>query len=442
MKAAALRLFFVNRYFHPDHSATSQMLSDLVFALAKRGHRITVVTSRLGYEDPLARYPKRETVDGVDILRVATTRFGRAGLAGRAVDYVTFYLATAWTLLLKVGRGDVIIAKTDPPLLGLATMPVARLRGARQVNWLQDIFPEVAIELGMGKTGIWRVLFSTLRRWRDRVLRKAALNVVIGERMADVVRSVGVAPDRVRVIPNWADGAVVRPVPAEVNGLRQAWGLGDTFVVGYSGNLGRAHDIATMIEAMARTEAGMAGHAGAVRMAVGASPVQQPASGKPITWLFVGGGAKMGVLRDETRRRHHARVQFHPYQPRAQLAENLSVPDVHLITLQPALEGLIVPSKYYGIAAAGRPAIFIGDPEGEIARILTRTKTGFVVAAGDSESLARIILSLAKDPQLALEYGRRARALLENTHDLPFAVAAWEDALSRLSREGRAEAKP
>ena len=442
MKAASLRLFFVNRYFHPDHSATSQMLSDLAFALAKRGHRITVVTSRLGYADPLARYPRRETVRGVDIVRVPTTRFGRAGLAGRAIDYVTFYLATAWALLLAARRGDVIVAKTDPPLLGLVTMPVARLRGARQVNWLQDIFPEVAIELGVGKALVWRILFSALRRWRDRVLRKSILNVVIGERMADVVRRTGVPPERVRAIPNWADGKVVRPVPAEANGLRQAWGLDDTFVVGYSGNLGRAHDIATMIDAMALTEAGIAGHAGALRMAVGASPVRQPASGKPIAWLFVGGGAKMGVLRDEVRQRHNVRAHFHAYQPREQLAESLSVPDVHLITLHPGLEGLVVPSKYYGIAAAGRPAIFIGDPEGEIGRILTRTQTGFVVAAGDSEGLARTILSLAADPQLALEYGRRARALLERAYDLPFAVSAWENLISDVSSEGRTETKP
>lgn len=439
MKAGSLRLFFVNRYFHPDHSATSQMLSDLVFALARRGHRITVVTSRLGYEDPLARYPRRETVSDVDIVRVPTTRFGRAGLVGRAIDYVTFYVATAWTLLLKARRGDVIVAKTDPPLLSLVTMPVARLRGARQVNWLQDIFPEVAIRLGMGKRPASRILFSALRRWRDRVLRKAALNVVIGERMAEIVRRTGVSPERVRIIPNWADGNVVRPVPAEANGLRQAWGLGDAFVVGYSGNLGRAHDIATIIEAMALAEAGSAGHTGALRMVVGAPPIQQPAPAKPIAWLFVGGGAKMGVLRNEVRQRQYARVQFHPYQPREQLAESLSVPDVHLITLQPKLEGLIVPSKFYGIAAAGRPAIFIGDPDGEIGRILTRTQTGLVVAAGDSDGLARAILSLAREPVLALEYGRRARALLERAHDLPFAVSAWEDVISRASSGGKTE---
>lgn len=417
------------------------MLTDLAFALARRGHKITVVTSRLGYEDPFARYPRQESVNGVDIIRVATTRFGRAGLAGRAIDYLTFYLTAAWTLLLRVRRDDMIIAKTDPPLLGLATMPVARLRGAHQVNWLQDVFPEVAIELGMGKTRARRIVFAVLRRWRDRVLRKAVLNVVIGERMAEVVRRLGVPVERIRIIPNWADGKIVRPVPAEKNDLRRAWDLGNTFVVGYSGNLGRAHDIATIVDAMALTQASSVNRTGTLRLAVGASPIQEPAPVKPITWLFVGGGAKMGVLRGEAVRRHYDRVQFQVYQARERLAESLSVPDVHLITLKPELEGLIVPSKFYGIAAAGRPAIFIGDPEGEIGRILTRTQTGVVVAAGDSDGLAQAVLSLAREPRLALEYGQRARALLERAYDLPFAVAAWEEVIAHVSARSRVEVK-
>lgn len=427
-----MRLFFVNRYFYPDHAATSLMLTDLVFALARRGHSITVVTSRLGYDDPLARYPRRETVNGVDIIRVATTGFGRAGLIGRAIDYVTFYLATAWTLLLKARRGDVIVAKTDPPLLSLVTMPVARLRGAHQVNWLQDIFPEVAINLGMGQALPWRVLFSMLRWWRDRLFRKASLNVVIGERMAEVVRSAGVSAARVRVIPNWADGKLVHPVATDANGLRKTWGLGDAFVVGYSGNLGRAHDIGTMLEAMALTEAGSATQVDTLRMAVGAPPVQQPAPATPMAWLFVGGGAQFAALKAACAEQGCKNVHFHPYQPGEQIAESLSVPDVHLISLRLALEGLVLPSKYYGIAAAGRPAIFIGDPEGEIGRLLVATGTGFVVAEGDGAGLAAALRKLADDVRLRDAMGRRARALFESKYDVPFAVEAWEEALWSL----------
>jgi glycosyltransferase involved in cell wall biosynthesis len=121
---------------------------------------------------------------------------------------------------------------------------------------------------------------------------------------------------------------------------------------------------------------------------------------------------------------------FQSYQPREALSESLSVPDVHLISLRPALEGLIVPSKYYGIAAAGRPAIFIGDPDGEIARILKESDTGIVVAEGDGPALMRAVRDLASNPERCEAMGRRARGLFEAKYDIAFAVEAWEEAIS------------
>jgi len=425
-----VRLFFVNRYFYPDHSATSQMLSDLAFALADRGHRITVVTSRLSYDNPSARLPARDTVRGVEIVRLATTGFGRSGLAGRAVDYLTFYLAAAWLLLRQVRRGDVVVAKTDPPLLAVVTTPIARLRGAHPVSWLQDIYPEVVTALGMAGGRLSRVLFAALKWLRDRALRKASLNVAIGERMAAELHRLGAPRASIRVIPNWADGRVVRPVSRAGNELRRAWGLTDAFVVGYSGNLGRAHDTATILAAMALTAASSAAP---VMELAGGSDLPEPEHPEPaIQWLFVGGGAQLAKLKAETERRGDRNVLFEPYQPRDALSASLSAPDVHLISLRPGLEGRIVPSKYYGIAAAGRPAIFIGDPDGEIARILTTTGTGLVVAEGDGDSLARAIVGLASARRTADDMGRRARALFDERYDLPFAVQAWDDAIRSL----------
>ena len=425
-----MRIFFVNRYFYPDHSATSQMLTDLVFALAKRGHVITVVTSRLSYDDPLARLPKRELIDGVDVIRVATTGFGRGGLAGRAIDYLTFYLAAAWALLLKARRGDVIVAKTDPPLLSLVTMPVAWLRSARSVNWLQDIYPEVATILGLGGGRFRSGLLAVLRWWRDRALPRAALNIAIGERMAEALGRMGVPAGRIRVVPNWADGRLVRPIPVGESALRREWGLEDAVVVGYSGNLGRAHDAETILAAIGQTEGKVVQQRELARVANGVTQMQ--AMEKPLAWLFVGGGAQLERLKSESRQRGFLNVHFQPYQPRERLAESLSVPDIHLISLRPALEGLIVPSKYYGIAAAGRPAIFIGDPDGEIGRILSATGTGVVVAEGDGAGLAQAVRRLAEDPDLRKEMGRRARGLFEAQYDVSFAVDAWEDVVSRF----------
>lgn len=423
-----MRLYFINRYFYPDHSATSQMLSDLVFALAQRGHQITVITSRLSYDDPTARLPRRETVRGVDVVRLATTGFGRAGLVGRAADYVTFGLAAVWLLLWRLRRGDVVITKTDPPLLSLVTTPIARLRGARAVNWLQDVFPEVATALGMARGRVSGSALAILHRLRNRALRKASLNIAIGDRMAMEVRRLGVAPDRVRVIPNWSDGRSIRPISAQHNHLRTKWGLQGKFVVGYSGNLGRAHDVATIVDAIGIS----AREAKAGPVAVPSADVIQTivASDARVSWLFVGGGAQLQKLKAETDRHSDRDVMFQPYQPREALSESLSVPDVHLITLRPALEGLIVPSKYYGIAAAGRPTIFIGDPNGEIAHILKESDTGIVVAEGDGPALIRAVRDLASNPERCEAMGRRARGLFEAKYDFAFAVEAWEDAIS------------
>src|SRR5262245_59016805 len=156
-------LIFLNRFLHPDHSATSQMLSDLAFALAKPGAAVTVITSRQRYDAPMDALPPRETVDGVSIYRVWTSRFGRANLLGRVIDYATFYLSAAWRLWRLARPGDVVIAKTDPPMLSVIAVPLCRRRGVRLINWLQDIFPETAQALGVGGR-VARTPFRLVRR--------------------------------------------------------------------------------------------------------------------------------------------------------------------------------------------------------------------------------------------------------------------------------------
>jgi colanic acid biosynthesis glycosyl transferase WcaI len=400
------RLIFVNRFFHPDHSATSQILSDLAFGLAERGHDVCVITSRQRYDAPGERLPPRELVLGVAIHRVWTSRFGRHNLVGRAFDYVTFYAFAAWTLLRLLRRGDVVVAKTDPPMLSVIAAPLARLHGARLINWLQDLFPEVAEAVGLGGRAA-DLLYKALRAARNRSLRAAAMNVVLGDRMAESLAALGVAPERASIVQNWADGILIKPVARADNPLRREWGLDGKFVVGYSGNLGRAHDYHTLLDAIMCLE--------------GATP-----DSPEIIWLFVGGGALQGAFASELRARGLQSVLFKPYQPRELLAQSLSAADVHLICLKPELEGLIVPSKFYGITAAGRPTIFIGDRDGEIARIVRRRDLGYVVDQGDGIELAARVLALARDPDLCREIGARARKVCEDEFEKRIAINRWE----------------
>jgi len=366
----------------------------LTVALAASGNTVTVITSRQRYDDPNIQLPARSRHENVEIIRLWTTRFGRLNLAGRAIDYLTFYFSAIWQLLRHVHKNDVVIAKTDPPMLSVVAGPITWLKGAKLVNWLQDLFPEVAMAAGPGNDGAMGPLYRAMKVLRDRSLRAADMNVVLGDRMAVRVANLGVEPHKIRIISNWADADLLHPIPHAQNALRQDWGLHEKFVVGYSGNLGRAHEYATFLDAIAEIE-------------------RQPQRNLPVVWLFIGGGALYKDFVRETVQRGLTSVVFKPYQPRERLSESLSAADVHLVSLRPDMEGLIVPSKFHGITAVARPAIFIGDADGEIARLIARYHCGAIVAPGDGKALARTISALAEDPARRVELGRHARAAFE-----------------------------
>jgi colanic acid biosynthesis glycosyl transferase WcaI len=425
-----MSLVFLNRYFHPDHSATSQMLSDLAFALADRGENVRVISSRQLYDAPEVRLPTRESIRGVEVHRVWTSRFGRHNLMGRAVDYATFYVSAAWKVWQMVRSGDIVIAKTDPPLLSVVAAPLTRWRGAKLINWLQDIFPDVAQAVGVGRGRLFCVVYRVMRTLSTGSLHKASANVALGERMADRLSALGVAAHRIRIIPNWADGELVRPLEHSANRIRCEWGLENAFIVGYSGNLGRAHEYETLLNAIERIER----HVGPQIAVHGDQP-------RELVWLFIGGGALYDQFQAEVHRRGLTSVAFRPYQPRERLAESLSAVDVHLVLLRPELEGLIVPSKIYGILAAGRPTIFIGDKNGDIARLLARLECGRTVQTGADADLARSVVELARQPALSRRMGLEARRAFETEFDKGNAVARWTQLIADLAQPSAALVK-
>jgi hypothetical protein len=334
-----MQIIAINRFYRPDHAATAQMLTDLAEHLARSGLCVRVLTSRLLYDGGGA-LPARETLNGVLVERLWSTSFGRAGLFGRAIDYLSFYISAFFALLTIAQRGDLVIAKTDPPLISIVAGLACRFKGARLVNWCQDLFPEVAGALGMRWTD--GPIGAALRMLRNRALKLAVLNAALNAPMASRLAALGAPPATIRILPNWAD-AEIRPIAAPANPLRAAWGLDGQFVIGYSGNLGRAH-LPERIAALVRNTKDIPG----------------------LAWLFIGGGAGLDAVKAAAA--GAANVHFHPYQPRAKLSESLSAPDAHLISLEPACEGLIAPSKLYGVRAAGRPVVFLGAADGGVAR--------------------------------------------------------------------------
>ena len=412
-----MKLIFINRFFYPDHSATSQLLSDLAFFLSSQGYQVQVITSRLGYGGQREALPSMESIEGVVVHRVWSSCFSVSSMIGKMLNYVTFYFSAVWCLLRTAGTGDIVVAKTDPPMMSVVAGWVVRLRGARLVNWIQDLFPEIAASSGI--KGMNGVFATWLQRLRNHSLDSAEVNVVLGELMRARLLQEGVAPERIRIIHNWADGESIQPLTSEDTPFRKEWGLTGKFVVGYSGNLGIAHEFETVLSA-----AELLRH------------------DQNVCFLFIGGGSQLQRLKEEVTQRSLQNFTFQEYQSRELMSQSLAVPDVHLTILRPELEGLIVPSKIYGILAAGRATLFIGDADGELACILREGEAGVSVEVGDGEAMAQLINHLKANPAELARMGKNARAIFDERYAAHLAFNQWKAVFTEKAPAGFAMERP
>ena len=401
-----MRLVILNQFFYPDHSATSQLMTDLAESLVARGFEVTALAGRGRYNGG-GGLPPREEYRGVRVERAWATGFGKARTAGRLADYLTFYLGAAWRLL-TLRRHDVVLVLTTPPLISLPALLVCRLRRMKLVALVQDVYPDVAVALGaLSERGLATRLLDALNRL---VLRRADRIVVLGECMRErVAEKAGAGADRrIDVIHNWADGEKIAPLAdGEENTFRREHGLGARFVVLFSGNFGRVNEFATVLDAARRLR-----------------------GREDVLFLFVGDGARAAEIEGFVRRESLANVRVLPYQSREMLRYSLAAGDAHLVTLADGLAGLSVPSKAYGVLAAGRPILFVGDPRSAVARLVAEHGCGEVVPAGAGARLAEIIAAWAEDGAGLAAMGARARALFASRFDRPHAVSAYVESLA------------
>ncbi|HEX9417154.1 MAG TPA: glycosyltransferase family 4 protein [Gaiellaceae bacterium] len=377
------RLLVLNQYYWPGIEATAQLLTELCEGLSP-DYDVTVVagtTSGAG--------PGRQVRNGVEIVRVPSTAFDRARMSLRAANYLS-YLVFAALRGLAARRPDVVLTKTDPPVVGLAALLVARRFGVPLVAVVKDLFPETAVELGRLRSP---AAAGAMRAAIDFYLRRADRAVAIGETMRRRLSDRGI--DSV-VISDWVDTSAIHPVEQERDG----------FVVMHSGNLGHAQDLDTLIEAAARLP--------------------------EIEFRIVGSGARRAEL--ERLATGLPNVSFHPYRPREQLSESLSAASLHFVGLASGLSGYVVPSRLYGVMAAGRPALVAADEESETAQLVRRVDCGVVVAPGRPDEVAAAIRA-ARDGKYDLRaMGDRGRRYVVEHADRSAGVERYRELLDGLIR--------
>lgn len=366
------RLLVLNQYYRPGVEADGRLLAQLCEGLAQEWD-VTVITGAVpGAESG------RQRLDGVDVLRVPSATFQRRRLALRAANYLS-YFALAGAEGLAARPPDVVYCLTNPPFVGDLAYVVARRFRAPLVITVMDVFPETAVVLGRMRSA---AAVGALRALVGFYLRRADRVVAIGETMRRRLEESGIPPERIRVIPNWVDTEAVRP-SGQDNAWGRAHGLAGKFVTMHSGNVGYAQDLDTLVRA-ARLVGG-------------------------VEVVVVGDGARRAELQ-ELSSRLGAGVRFLPHQPDEMLSESLSSAAVHVVGLARGLAGYVVPSRVYGILAAGRPVIAAVDQEAETARLVRDAGCGVVVPPGEPEALAGAIRRF-RDGELDGEaLGRRGRA--------------------------------
>lgn len=382
-----VRILLLNLYYPPDTSATAKMAQTVVDALSA-AHELTIVCGRPSYEPTERRSwhlwqtefantsPARD--DGVKIIRVGSTDYSRTQMGRRVLNYLTYVtLSVPRALFLPC---DVVLGMTDPPFEGIVAAFVALLKNKPFVYNIRDLYPDMAVGGSIVEAGLLTRVWETLHRW---ALRRATRVVVLGEDMRARVVGKGVKPERVAVVRDGAKVCDARSQiavdPDVVRAIR-----GDLkFVLLHAGNLGFYGAWPTLIAAARKL------------------------ADEGIGLVFVGDGAQRARL--EAAAAGCKNVRLLPFFPASKIASVLAAPDAHIVTIKRGLEGVIVPSKMYGILAAGKPILAVAPRETDVAKI--GEERGFAIPADpdDASEVAYAARQMFRDAGLLQKMSEAAR---------------------------------
>ena len=373
-------VLFINKVYPPSKGATGRVLRDLAHAFARDGWSVTVLTTGQNAEDYM---------DGSVTVRKISVKGGKT----------PFRIFMVWVKLLLVAlmmpRHKMVITLTDPPLLVALGRIVARVKKSSHIHWCQDLYPDILPALGM-KLPNWSL--NILRKITRKAMRSCDRVVVVGRCMAKHLAHTGFDMSKVSIIPNWPDFELTAAAkmresknsnPSKLSSSMKTVMSGKSllssrpffldespkFRVLYSGNLGRAHPISTIIDAAAILQD----------------------SNPEIEFVFVGDGVGFEQIAQARSRRGLDNIRLLPSQPVSRLKDLMEGGDVHLISMKHEALGMLVPSKLYAALAAGRPCIFIGPDNSETAKVINEFGAGTVVSQGQAKALVNEILRLRYD---------------------------------------------
>ncbi|MFO0174207.1 MAG: glycosyltransferase family 4 protein, partial [Aphanizomenon sp.] len=387
-------------------AATGQLIEELVKKLEKQGVKIRVFTGQPGYAFTNDQAPALEQLGNINIQRSRSTQVWSGRIRGKAINGILFTLRSFLHIIKNVQGNDVVLLTSAPPFLSIAGYLGHLLLGFPYVCLMYDIYPDIAIALGVVNKNHWLAKFWwTINR---KIWQKSKGIIVLSPTMKE--RVVEICPqiaDKVSVIQSWGDPDFILPIAKKDNWFAKEHNLDSKFTVLYSGNMGRCHDMDTILA------------------------TAQQLKNEPIQFVFIGGGPKRESFMENVNRLGLKNFLFLPYQDKNVLPYSLTACDLSLVSIEAGLESLITPSKLYPALAAGRPIGAICPKNSYLRQLVADGGFGASVDNGDSNSLSMFILKLKSDRQLAEKMGNASRQYLQSHFTLEIIAKQYIKALEQ-----------
>lgn len=412
------KLLMILNYFHPEYASTGQLMTDLAKYL-QNDFNITVIANVPSYSGEIDKMYTGsrfyyDTLENIKIIRVSVPKVDKRSKISR-IKYILTYSLNAFLAIFKAEKPDIIYTISQPPILGGLLGRLGKLfRGGKLVYNIQDFNPEQSEAVGYNKLP----LVNSVARWLDnRTCISSDAIVVVGRDMKQTLlnRSNRIKEDKSFVVNNWTNEKQIIPLTKgnpKVNNFLEEHGLKDKFVIMYSGNIGLFYDLENIIKVI-----------GLFR------------NYEYMRFLFVGEGAKKEELIDYCTDNKIDNVIFLPYQPKEELVYSLNSADVHLVTNQKGIKGVSVPSKMYGIMAAGKPVLGILEEGSEVQLLISKSSCGKSVEPKDYSGIKEMIDWFYNNSNKISDMGFEGKKYLDNNLRMEISLNKYKKILTDICIE-------
>lgn len=372
------KLLIYAHYYYPDVASTGQILTELAEGLRDSFH-ITVICTVPSYTGKIEQYYRKhkyyyENINGINVLRIRVPEF-RKNFAPSRVYNILSYFISAILATIRIEKQDYIYTISQPPILGGLLGVIGKMiKGGKFIYNIQDFNPEQTMAVKYAKS---KFILDMMMKVDKYACRKADKVIVVGRDMVDTLKNRFSSEKEQKLLPayccinNWIDEKEIVPLPADdeqVVALKKEYGVDGKYVIMYSGNIGLYYDLKNIMKV-----------------------IEHFKDNEEVAFLFAGAGSVLSDLKNYVKKHGLTNVHFAPYQEKSKLVYSLNMGDVHFVVNAKGIKGVSVPSKLYGVMAAGKPVLGILEEGTEARYIIEEAKCGLSVTPGDYEAIEKLI---------------------------------------------------